>query len=550
MAQIIPTDLRSLFLEGTPPGEVDTLRRLRDELPDSFTVFHGIHWSRERENWCLFGEIDFVVVNPLGHMLVIEQKNGAIEERDGALLKHYGNGSKDVAQQLHRSIDALREKFKAGRPRAPGLHIDYLMFFPDYRLVAAVAPGLDASRIVDAATSKDLAARIESLLTGTGTGTWAGRQDVSQFLTQTLRLVPDVSSYLAAQDRAFVLLTNSLADTISCLEFDPFRLRVLGAAGSGKSQLALDFCARMAAEGRAPLLICFNRPLADRIRPLLPAGAACDSYHRFIDRFLTGRGRPPDFSQEAQSADFWRRLQEQVIDLHVPESARYGALVIDEGQDVQAEWYEILTLFLKPNAPILWLEDPAQNIYRRPQLPLTGFVTYRDRRNFRTPRTIARFIGRLLDQSVDACNPAAGLGVHVEAYDNPREQPPIVAHRIAALIREGFRHEDIVVISCVGMAKSVFHGLDQVGSFRLRRFTGSYNPGGEQVYTDGRILWDTLYRFKGQQAPAVILADVEPPTDAGQGHRLLYCGMTRATAKLELIMNRAHPLCASALEHV
>jgi superfamily I DNA and RNA helicase len=406
---------------------------------------------------------------------------------------------------------------------------------------------LDISRVVDASASVNLVARIQELLVSHDTGTAASRQDVIEFLTQTLRLVPDVGSYVAAQDRAYVVLTNSLSETISRIEFEPFRLRVLGSAGSGKSQLALDFCERMTAKGRAPLLVCFNRPLADRIRPLLPTGATCGSYHHFINQVLTGRGLRPAFAHEAQSTQFWRRVQEQVIELHVPESEKYGALIVDEGQDFQGEWYEILTLFLKPGAPILWLEDPAQNIYRNPSLPLPGFVIYRDPRNFRTPRTIARFIEALLGHPIHACNPAAGLAVHVIAYDDPTEQPAIVAHRITELVRDGFDPEDIVVISCVGRDRSEFSHLDQLGSYRVKHFTGAYTASGEQVYTDGRIFCDTLYRFKGQQSPVVVLVDIEPPVDIEHGCLLLHCGMTRATAKLEIVMNRAHPMCANAV---
>jgi hypothetical protein len=544
MARIIPADLS--FLNGSAPAEMDTLRRLRDELPDTFTVFHGIHWTRERHDWCLFGEIDFVVVNALGHLLVIEQKNGAVEETGTALIKHYGAKTKNVAEQVHRSIDALRDKFKRCCPAAPSPRVDYLIFLPDHRLVSAVGPGLDRSRIVDATLSKHLATHIESLLGGCCTGVCARHDDVVSFLSQTLKLVPDVSSHQAAQERAFVALTHSLAETVRRIEFEPFRLRVSGAAGSGKSQLALDFCTRMARADRRPLMICFNRPLADRIRPLLP-GTVCAGYHEFIDQFLTAHGAKPDFTKEQQSADFWRRLQEIVIALDIPESAKYGALVIDEGQDMQAEWLDILTLCLRPDAPILWLEDPAQNIYRRPPIPLPGFVTLRDPRNFRTPRSIARFMAKVLETTVEGCNPAAGLGVHAETYDDPADQPALVAHRITELIRDGFRHEDIVVISCVGREKSVFCHLDRIGTFPLKRFTGSYSPTGAQCYTEGRLYWDSLYRFKGQQAPAVILCDLEPTADPEHARRLLHCGMTRPTVKLELLMKRTHPLSGSAL---
>jgi superfamily I DNA and RNA helicase len=57
----------------------------------------------------------------------------------------------------------------------------------------------------------------------------------------------------------------------------------------------------------------------------------------------------------------------------------------------------------------------------------------------------------------------------------------------------------------------VFGTLDAVGGVKLRRFTGEYTPEGNQVLGDGRITFESVYRFKGQEAPAVIRVDVEVP---------------------------------------
>jgi len=51
-------------------------------------------------------------------------------------------------------------------------------------------------------------------------------------------------------------------------------------------------------------------------------------------------------------------------------------------------------------------------------------------------------------------------------------------------------------------------------------------------------VFDSVYRFKGQEAPAVILVDVDPNTEyLTRAERILFCGMTRATVRLELVVN-------------
>ena len=138
-------------------------------------------------------------------------------------------------------------------------------------------------------------------------------------------------------------------------------------------------------------------------------------------------------------------------------------------------------------------------------------------------------------------NDLPGLGTGVHGYDDPEEQLRIVARLVRDLNRRGFDHHDIVVLTCRGVANSVFSTCEKVGNLRLRRFTGDYDLFGNQLLTNGQLAFDSVYRFKGQEAPAVILVDVDPnPDRMDREQRLLYCGMTRAAVRLELVVNRAN----------
>ncbi len=61
--------------------------------------------------------------------------------------------------------------------------------------------------------------------------------------------------------------------------------------------------------------------------------------------------------------------------------------------------------------------------------------------------------------------------------------------------------------------------------------------------TQGQILFDSIHRFKGQEAPAVIVADIDPDkAQFERWQRVLYSAMTRATVRLELLVNEANRL--------
>ena len=59
---------------------------------------------------------------------------------------------------------------------------------------------------------------------------------------------------------------------------------------------------------------------------------------------------------------------------------------------------------------------------------------------------------------------------------------------------------------------------------------------GNQVLSDGQWLFDTVRRFNGQQADAVILTDVGPrESRPREDLAVLFCRMTRATVRLEIV---------------
>ena len=187
MARIVPSDISRLALSGGHTYELETLQALKAQLPEDYTVFHGVHWSREYAAWTHFGEIDFVVLNRSGDVLFIEQKNGTLEESAAGLVKRYGQSEKIVADQLHRSVDKVREKYKWQNGNAQPLVVDYLIYCPDYRVKHINAAGLNSERVVDAAAKDGLAGRIQMILgPGTSRPVTAGSSRLRNFSTRPL----------------------------------------------------------------------------------------------------------------------------------------------------------------------------------------------------------------------------------------------------------------------------------------------------------------------------------------------------------------------------
>jgi Nuclease-related domain len=249
MAYLCPNDLTALALSGGQRAELATLDALKRGLSSAYTIFHNVHWTRESARTTAFGEIDFVVVNRAGEVLVIEQKSGSLQETDQGLIKRYDDGRLvNPIDQLHRSIDAIRGKF-AYQNRGRGLVIDYLVYYPHHRLSRVIAPGLDTSRVVDAVDVDRLPERIAALLPPGSEAEAALGDHIRDFFAHAFDLIPDIHAHDLAQGRSFIRLTGGLLRFIDAIEMKPLRLRIRGTAGSGKTVIAAHMFERARDEG-------------------------------------------------------------------------------------------------------------------------------------------------------------------------------------------------------------------------------------------------------------------------------------------------------------
>ncbi len=546
MASIVPSDLSQLYLEGLHNPEIPVLKMLGDELPDDYTVFHGVHWSLEYKKWTHFGEIDFVVVNRSGKVLVIEQKNGHLEETKDGLFKRYGDQEKNPVQQLHRSINKVQEKFKKSNPQHSRIDIDYLVYCPDYKVKNANAAGVGKSRIVDANSKKLLAKKIQGIL-GLGENSTDGQYErVRDFFAQTLNLVPDIHSHIESQETVFKRHIGEHARILMDLEMRPFRLKITGSAGSGKSQFAREYFDRELNSNHNILMLCYNRPLSDQLRRSIGTAGRVNTFLGFCRDFIHSVGETIDFNCMSSDPLFWKKIFDRIVSIEIPDQWKYDSLIIDEGQDFEQEWVEIIQLFLQDNANILWLEDRDQNLYGKSPIKLNGsidgqFVGYQYRVNYRSPELIARFIRQTLPFEFEQGSCHNGFGVKVHPYSQPEEQSQIVAKIVEELIKLDFAYHQIIVLACCGLKSSTFDNLDKVGNLSLRKFTG-YDDNGLQQYSFGDLNFDSVYRYKGLEMPAVILVDVDPAENRFENFKtVLYCGMTRATFRLDMVVKKQNP---------
>ena len=546
MAQIYPDNWQQLQLGGHLGREVDTLALFARHLPDEYEVFHQVHWISLNDDRTGLNEADFIIINRAGHVLLLEQRSGWLNETPEQGLQIVTSGRRRISVQSHLAElhQTLTARLGALLDQPPLIEI--LFYCPDYSVQNPGSAGLPPQRIIDVNHRDTLCTRIRHILP-TADDTDSARR-VRRFFIDELKLVPEVNAIRGHIQQTYTRLSSGLNDWARQISMPCFRLRITGTAGCGKTQLALNICHDTLSAGKRVLYVCFNRPLAEHFATIAPQGTRAVNFHQLCDHLAAAHGIQTDFSRP----DAFTALEQRCTTLPIPAEWQFDEIIIDEGQDFQSHWLTLLERMQKPAARWWWLEDPLQNLYPNTAPPdLSGWVTLHCRRNYRTPADIVHWLNRILQlpqQHTSATETASDLlapvesgcpfhspGIIIDTWNSEHSLIEKTRHAITRCISQGFKREMIAIITFRGWANSAFKSLERLGNYTLRSFQNSYDLLGNPIYNDGEFLIDSVYRFKGQAAPCIILTEVDFDAISELVKRKLFVGLTRASIQLVVI---------------
>jgi superfamily I DNA and RNA helicase len=236
-------------------------------------------------------------------------------------------------------------------------------------------------------------------------------------------------------------------------------------------------------------------------------------------------------------------METALAEADLPETWKYDVLIVDEGQDFSVAWRDILLRMLREPGRAIWLEDPTQNLYGREAVPLPHWVILHSNANYRSPRQIVDMLAAIAPyeagrEPVEAASPFDGADIEYLVYTDPDSLLAQTKHAITLCLAAGFSRQDIAIASYSGREKSAILNLETLGdAHTLKSFTGAYDIFGHPVFREGGLLAESVYRFKGQSAPAVIFTEIDFESIDERVFRKLFVGMTRARLKLVLVMS-------------
>jgi hypothetical protein len=514
-------------------GEVRVFKALRDQLGDEWRVFHSVGWvTRDHAEGSDDGEIDFVLAKVGEPLICLEIKGGGLECRYGAWyrIKH-GNEERfrdPFAQALDHVYDLKRFLEKSAAWGERDVHIVQALSFPDISVhKLTLAPDAPAEIAIDKSGVAEIESALQRVLEF-----HHGSRDKRQLLdadglaalTETLapnvRIEVPMSTDFLDEEEQLITLTHQQSMLLNRYGRD-LRMVVTGCAGSGKTMLAVEQAKRLAAKGERVLFVCFNKGLRDHLRRKEEkSGVEFWNFHALCVRLATmAKIELPTYPKDETPQEYWtEELPLALIDAIEVLGPQYDSLFVDEAQDLENNWLEVLMATLEdPETAHVWLfMDDNQRVYEAKLDVPPEFRPFDLTVNSRNTQAIAREVHKKYRGEIEP-EMLGPPGREVDYYETA-DGPATVAALVQSICgKHEVPPQDVVVLSAHGFDKSAVREVDAGGY----QFVREPQPLGNYVQLS------SIRGFKGLESPVVILCELED-LDPETMDQQLYVGVSRA----------------------
>lgn len=513
-------------------SERDVYRSLRDGLDDDHVVLHSYPWLRPRQGHrapLAEGEADFVIIHPRRGLLVLEVKGGDLVHQELQWYRRTASGLQTIRnpfeqgrRNMHALVNWVAER--SGRRLAKGAFVyGYAVCFPHCAFTGPMPADADRAIILGLPEMNNISSGVQRAFRA-----WTAQErpmSGERFTRLKETLLPRFSVYRPIGpriDRAEQSLFE-LTDEQMRLFRGMYRVQralVEGAAGSGKTLLALDRALHFARTGAKTLLVCYNRELASWLHERVRSDPSCHdcrdeleiwNFHRLAKTVADRAGIDYAIPSGRDARLFWDREMPERLDqaAEVLDGRgtpwRYDAIVVDEGQDFsELWWYTLLqSLLARDDAPFFVFRDRAQSLRESSADPPVDLVPFDLTRNCRNTRRIAETCAHLIAREADVIA-RAPRGIEpriVQAASAVEQRDHVVAELGQLLGKETLSPGRIVLFGPSAKEKSCLAGLDEVAGTPLVSSAEAWRAG------DG-VLVTTSRSFKGLEADAVIVYDL------------------------------------------
>ena len=512
-------------------------------LPDEYYVFHSFRITRIVDNTIYESETDFVVFNRKLGVLCIEAKSGKVNYKQGywyysnGVPMHNGGPFVQASTNKYKMIHFIeKSKYSVILNKCKFLHAVWFPSITEADLITMQLPSEADKNLVmtkEALVNPlDYINRIFSTRLPNGIETNLSETEEKRIIREVF--CPQFNVFPAASfenDLKKVVFHRLLKEQSGILNYlSEQRSAVInGAAGTGKTMIAVEKSLRHAMLGEKVLFLCYNNQLKtylfenykhENIDFYTIAGLACKLCNTSV----------PDYNMFGSFLD----------DMYLSESFPYQHVVVDEGQDFGMDSIDETNLLEKMKLIIMdttergtfyVFYDKLQmiqsshipNYIEEAECKLTLYKNCRNTENIAT--TSLRPVTVKKPLLLEGCIKGAPANIYFcSSLDSIVAQ---MDRTIEGLKAEGL--SDIIILTCKTETDSVLSSMCKNGTYKQKyRFT-------------------TCRKFKGLEADAVILIDVDDSSFNSNNALIFYVGSSRARLRLHIMTQLSDEKCTDIL---
>lgn len=544
-----PTDFTPASLEDVM---FDALR----SLPDEYYVFHSFQVAQaelHEDGTRTVREADFLVFHPNKGIICIEAKAGKVRCQDGDWLyasgkeMKYGGPFRQAKSFKFSLMDSVRKK--KGDLYVKKCKFYHAVWFPglsDVELQTMTLPADAPKEIIMTKSSlKDPLPAIERIFeynlcqgANMGLSKLEVRELIVKYLCPEFNIVPVAGFDTELKKLAFSRLLKEQANILNFL-VDQRSAVINGAAGTGKTMIALAKAQMHARQGESVLFLCYNSKLRDHL---------VQNYKEENIYFYTIDGLACKLCSTA-TADYGKLLQ-KLEEMDFSDSFPFMHVVIDEGQDfgrleetggnikkrdaqvgIVQELHDIVmgreneagTFYIFYDKLQLVQSDRIPQYIEEADCKMTLYRNCRNTENI--AKTSLKPISSRKPKLMDGCVLGELATVH---FCEPGNSIRGIDTVLDELKRE--KMDNVVILTAKTLAKSSIS--DRIHDEKYRN-----------------CLVATCRTFKGLEADAIVMIDVDTSTFEDGNEMLFYVGTSRARIRLDIITEMNDDECRYVLRN-
>jgi hypothetical protein len=566
MAKMIPPT----FSSNTPLGEIEFFKKLRDDPGcDGWVALHSLDLKRHLTK--TEGELDMVILVPDQGILCIELKGCDVKRVDGKWIYPYETSIEGPFKQASKGMHSLKKYLIDKDPVFNSILFFSAVIFTRVEFLEK-SPEWHSWQFIDkrmfirtpiSLNILNIFKNARNYLTGLGKfASWYDpeKTKLSKYqIEKCVEILRNNFEYVSSPrhdiENLEINIKNFTEEQFSILDSlnSNKRLLISGPAGTGKTFIAIEYVKRQLSEGKRVGFFSFNSLLAEWIKTdMLPQiktfgnKFVCGTFHSFLLSLIKSNSR------DNKVENYWTELLpksslEEILN-DDGYNSHFDVVVIDEAQDLifNENYLDILDVTLSSGlAAGNWVffgdferqaiytefkSDVGNKLLSHLEARAPSLTHFSLRNNCRNAESIAETLtltaGISPGYSKILNNNESGL-VEPKFYSSSEIQIGLIKKRLNELLKQ-FKPNEIVILSPKSdeksSANSIYLRFPELVIFPYKS---------AEVQS---IRFTTIHAFKGMEAPAILLTDIDS-LESDSAKALLYVGMSRARINLTIFFS-------------